>query len=526
MIEDAGAYREAFVREARASLEQMNAALLKAERAPEQGEPLKEALRAVHTLKGMAGMMGLEGAAALCHALEDALEAARQGRLDVSKYGDLFFGAFDRLAEAVGAVEKGAPEPALGAAVSELRSAAAGLRGPLEGRAPEPRAALGRVEQLPVRVERLDRLMSLVEELLVAKMRFDPLKEDLASPELSAAVDSLGRTVAELQYQVTKARMVPIRLVIGRFQRMVRDLAREQGKESLLVHEGEDVELDRAIHDEVAEALVHLLRNAVDHGIEPPAERLRGGKPPAGTIRVKAERTKSWAVLSVSDDGRGLDLEAIRRAGESRGVLRPGAAKEEVLRAVLSGLSTRREATAVSGRGLGLEISGRKLRALGGGLSVSSEPGKGTTFRLEVPLTLAILRALLVDVGGRSYGVPLASVARIVSVAEAQVKPVLGSEAVVVDGQEVGVLRLRTLFGLPAGGQERFPLVVLGSGERRLGLAADSLSATRELVLKPLSPVLREGGPFAGSAVIGAGEAILVLDVAELLRRRPLEVAA
>lgn len=527
MTQDADAYREAFVREARENLERMNAALLEAERSPGSLEPLREAIRAVHTLKGMAGMMRLEGVATLCHALEDALEAARRGELDVAAGADPLFEAFDRLADAVAAVERGAPEPELGPAVSALRAAVAGEPAPAPGPPAEQPIRPGRLEQLPVKVERLDRLMNLVEELLVAKMRFDPLRAALASPELSAAVDSLGRLVAELQYQVLRARMVPIGLVVGRFQRMVRDLAREQGKEVRLLQEGGDVELDRAMHDELAEALVHLLRNAIDHGIEKPAERVRRGKPPAGTIRVEAERSKDSAALIISDDGEGLDLEAIRRAGESRGLLQPGAGVTEVLAALLSGLSTRPRATAVSGRGLGLEIAASRLRDIGGSLSASSERGKATTFRLEVPLTLAILRSLLVEAGGGTYGLPLNSVARIVSVPESRVRRVLGREAVVIGAREVPLLRLGRLLRRPAAGPDRFPVVVLAAGERRLGLAVDALVSTQELVLKPLSRVLRESGPFAGSAIIGAGEAILVLDVAELLRAPgTLEAAA
>lgn len=509
--------RELFFTEAKANLSAIESGLIEAERRPGDAGSLDTAFRAAHNLKGMAGMMELAGLASACHDLEDALDAVRRGRLPMSEAADVLLRGVDALAAAVDAAGRGEPEPDLAPLGRELRALA-------QGRAPAPSPPSGgapappRIEGVEVRQQRLDRLMNLAEELYVTKIRLDALRPRFIIPEAPPLVDLLGRLITELQYQVTQARLVPLGVVFGRFRRMTRDLAKSQGKDVDVELAGGDLELDRRVAEELGEGLVHLLRNAVDHGIETPAARAAAGKPARGTVRVAASKAKDYALVEVEDDGAGLDLDAIRREAEARGLLAPGASREEVLRAATMGLSTRTEATPVSGRGLGLDIVKRKVEGLGGTLAVRSEPGRGTRLSLQVPLSLAIVKGLLVEVAGRLYALPLAGIERIATLGGGDVKRTLGRETMVMHGEDVPLLRLRELFGAPPAGPRRLSVVIAGRRPERIGLVVDALVATQDIVLKPLDPLLRGATRFSGSTISGAGEPVLVLDVPALLQ--------
>lgn len=527
MTPDQEQYKETFLAEARANLDEMTAALLAAEGAADKSEPLNRLFRSTHTLKGMAAMMRYPRMVELCHSLEDVLEALRARRLSLAGSADVLLLSLDWLVEMLSAVAKGQAEPEVTSLIGALGALASQGRAekPVAAYA-QPPAAAARSETLPVRVERLDLLMNLAEELLVARLRFDQLRETLRHPDFSAAVDTLDRLASELQYHVTAARMVPLGLIFNRFPRLIRDIAKQQRKEVLFIHEGGDIEVDRVVSDEINEALVHLLRNAVDHGVETPKEREEKGKPRQGTVRLMASRTRDAAVIEIDDDGAGLDLGAIRRVGEKRGLLKPGASDEEAVKTVFSGLSTAAQATPVSGRGLGLDIVRRKTEALGGKVSVASRPGRGATFRLEVPLSVAILKCLFVQAAGKSYAIPMSNIERIVSLPAKSISSALGRAAAVIGGDQAALLSLPELFGAPPAAAGRCPTVIVRRGTVRLGLLVDALVSTQEIVLKPLSPLLREARFFAGSAIVGTGEAVLVLDVAGLFAYSEAEPVA
>jgi len=359
--------------------------------------------------------------------------------------------------------------------------------------------------------------MNLAEELLINKMRLDRAKERLQDTELSAAVDTLERLVTDVQYNVMQSRMVPIGFIFNRFPRMVRDLAKDQKKEVNLEMQGSDIELDRAVIDEIGESLVHLLRNAVDHGIETPEARKKAGKPSLGTISLTASRTKDFAVIEVSDDGEGLDFEAIKNTAAKRRILSLEATKEEVLDSIFSGVSTTREVTAVSGRGFGLNIAKNKIESLGGTIKVASELKLGTTFTIEIPLTLAIIKTLFVEVGGKLYAIPLANVERLIAVNKEDIKGMLNFEAVILNEEDIPITRLDVLFDVPSLALERQPIAIIKRGEEKLGLAVDAFASTQEIVIKPLNRLVRENKYFSGSTIIGSGEAVLILDVANLV---------
>jgi two-component system chemotaxis sensor kinase CheA len=368
-----------------------------------------------------------------------------------------------------------------------------------------------------VKTELLDTLMRLSEELLIGQMRIEKVRETVDIPELSAAVDSLGRVITDLQYNVMQSRMVPLAYVFERYPRMVRDIAKREQKEVDLKMEGMDIELDRTVVDEIGECLVHLLRNAIDHGIETPAERKKSGKPAMGTIRLSAKRARDFSIIEVSDDGAGLDLSQIKDTAVKKGLVAAKATKEELIDAIFFGASTTKEVSEVSGRGFGLNIVKKRIESLGGSVTVTTEPKKGTTFMMEVPLSLAIIETLFVGVGGATYAIPVASIERLITVDKKNVMGMIDNEAVILNGESIPVTRLDLLFNVQSSVLDKQPIVIVRRAQDRLGLAVDSLMETQEIVIKPLHALARRNKYLSGSTIIGSGEVVSILDVGNLL---------
>lgn len=520
---DMSKHKEAFLVEAREHVAAMNAALLKLEEYPGDSSASHDILRATHTLKSMAAAMDYTHMAELCHVMEDLLIAIRDAPVRVHACANVLFGSFDHLEAILRAISNNEPEPDGMVFIEKLRVLVdkdlkhAVLENPNIDLKDRPTASiLEPIHTVSVSVDKLDVLLNLAEEMLVSRMRLVRIKDKLANPELSASVESIGRLITDLQYNVMQARTVPIGFVFGRFRRMVRDLAQLQGKEVELVLEGNDIELDRGMIDEVSECLVHLLRNAVDHGIEAPEERLQKNKPRGGKIKLTVNRTKESALIFIEDDGVGLDLEAIKRAGVQRGTLGLDASTEEIIQAIFLGVSTTEQVTAVSGRGMGLNIAKKKIETIGGAVRVESEPSRGTRFTIEIPLTLAVIKTLFVMVSGKTYAIPVGNIERLVTINHTDLKSALGHEMVVIERQEIPIARLDALFGCNPTRRERQALVIVRKGDARVGVAVDALMATEEVVIKPLSRLFRQNRFFAGSALIGSGEVALVLDVGHL----------
>lgn len=517
MVENIDKYKDVFLSEAKEYLETMNKYLLKLEKKPHDVKLANEIFRASHTLKSMATTMNYDRTARLCHAMEDILAAIQKKKIKAEKCVDILFECFDTLELILKEIGKGGEELATDGLVQKLNNLTLDKSEISDAELAVRPETIEKIQSIEVKVERLDRLMNLVEELLVSKMRLDKIQEGLGEPDLSAAVDSLGRLVADVQYNVMQSRMVPIGFVFNRFPRMIRDLAKQEKKQVDLQMEGSEMELDRSVIDELGEPLVHLLRNAVDHGIETPTERKRIGKSSQGNIKLTARRARSLAIITVEDDGAGLDWQKLKSVAIERGILWPGATREEVVNSLFSGVSTTKEATAVSGRGLGMSIVKEKVGSLGGAVKVESRPGEGTRFTLELPLTLAIIKTLFVGVAGRIYAIPVANIERLVAVNKEQIKGMFDYEAIVLEGEDIPLIRLSALFGAPSLSLEKQSIVVLGKGAEKVGLAVDALMSTQEIVTKPLDRLVRENKYFAGSAIIGSGEVVLVLDVASLV---------
>ena len=515
---------EVFLAESRQHLELMDQALLALEKNPERTELLRQCLVSLHTLKGIAGTANWKEMESLAHALEDVFDAIKNKKCVLGDSVDILFQGFDILGSSLRALGKSDKELATKTLVERLENLAAGGKQTKSPSSTEhqPNQSIERMQIVPVKVERLDLLMNLAEELLTTRLRLEQIKESLDNPELTATVENLGRLVTEIQFNVMQSRMVPIGSVFNLFNRMVRDLSKQRGKQVNLEMEGSDIELDRTVVDEIGESLVHLIRNALDHGLETPEQRKQSGKPPSGTIWLTASRSKELAIVEVKDDGAGLDLEAIKKAGVAHGILRPDATKVEVAESIFAGVSTTEKVTKISGRGIGLDIVKKKIESLGGSVKVTSEPKRGTTFTLEIPLTLAIIRTLFVEVGGQKYAVPAAAIERLVTVSRQEIKGMLEYEAVVLEGEEIPLTRLGELLNAPKTLEESQPIVVIKRGEEKFGLIVDALLSTQEIVIKPLNRLIRQNNYFAGSSIIGSGEVVLILDIANLVITKSL----
>lgn len=391
----------------------------------------------------------------------------------------------------------------------------------------------GAESTLRVDAARVDTLLNLVGELIIGKSMLQQtlgefgrrFPKDILRGRLSDALSFQTRVLTELQKSVMKIRMVPVEQLFRRAPRVVRDIARMRGREVQLKISGEDTDLDKSILDVLAEPLNHLIRNAVDHGIEPPAERTAAGKPPQGTIHLKAFHQGNQVVIEVSDDGRGIDRAKVRaKALEQRIVSAERLAKmsdTEALELIFHpGLTTAEEVTSVSGRGVGMDVAKTVLERLKGTVQVETRSGQGTTFYLKVPLTLAIINALLFRVGEQVYAAPLASVVEITRNREQEIHEVDQHEVIQLRGEVLTLVRLGRLQ--PAngnGGARKLFTIVIRLGERKFGLLVDKVVGEEELVIKAIGDQLVATDLVSGASILGDGTVVLILNLAAVISR-------
>ncbi len=383
-------------------------------------------------------------------------------------------------------------------------------------------APSARSGQIRVDRRRLDALMSQVGELVVARNRLLELAQLDPGGELEALGARISRLVSDLQAEIIEARMTPVWQVFDRFPRAVRDLARQLGKQVRFEMEGEGIELDRAILDELGDPLLHLLRNAVDHGLESPDERQRHGKAAEGRLVLSAAREHSTVAIRIQDDGRGIDRRAILAKAKREGVVGPEVETltDDLLLKVLGrpGFSTADRVSNVSGRGVGIDVVLTRVRAHGGAVEISSSPGAGTTFTLRLPLTLAILRVLTARVGSERYLVPLSYVAETVEFDVQPATEVNGREAIVLRDRIIPTVHLRALLGVDGGEiPPRRPGLVLEVGDRRSAVVVDSLMGQSEVVVEAFDAPKGTAPLFSGATILADGTPALILDAAALV---------
>ncbi len=393
-------------------------------------------------------------------------------------------------------------------------------------------ARLNFTKSVRISVERLDTLMNLVGELVTDRTRLIQIQEMLrVQYGKNGTVGALGdmaahfdRVVDQLQEEVMEARMLPIANLFSKFPRLVRDVARASGKQVNLVIEGENTELDRSVIEVIGDPLIHLLRNAVDHGIESPQERIAAGKPPTGAILLAAAHEEGHVVITVRDDGRGIDQERIRQSAVSRGLLSEEDAAQLDDDAVISlifqpNLSTAGQVTGVSGRGVGLDVVRTNVKRLGGAVVVESEVGRGTTFRVTLPLTLAIVQAMMVALGDDVYAIPLASIIETLYLADALTGSVKGKPVIQWRDRVLPLVHLRRFFNRgdedPVSGKQA--VVTVAWGKLQVALIVDRLIGKQEIVVKSLGPFIGNVPALSGCTILGDGRVALIVDISGLI---------
>ncbi|PEQ13422.1 chemotaxis protein CheA [Novosphingobium sp. PC22D] len=406
-----------------------------------------------------------------------------------------------------------------------------------------PAAGVGQDGVAPairVSAERLDELMDRVGELVTAQARLSQLANIFKDPSLSALAEDFERLTSGMRETTMEIRMVPIGTIFGRFRRLVHDLSCELGKDIALDMDGEDTELDKTVIERLADPMVHLIRNACDHGLETTAQRLTAGKGGQGTIRLQAACSGTEVRVIISDDGAGLDVARIRARAIEAGIIPADRemSEEEVHQLIFEpGFSTAREVTALSGRGVGMDVVKRTIEALHGHITVSSRPAEGTRICLHLPLTLAIIDGILVRVGDGKFTIPLTAVEECVELDDNIAETERGRSFLNIRGTLVPYIRLRQLFGTRAPADPYPKVVIISSGENRVGLVVDQILGNSQTVIKQLSRLHARAGAFSGATVLGDGAVALILDPSALVsrgkveageadRKRPAELAA
>ena len=534
---DREALVQAFLTESGEVLAAMEQELLALEANPDDEERLNSLFRAAHTIKGSSSLVAFDAVRDLAHHLEGLLERLRSKilRADPGLVTTLLRGV-DLLRSTIEASAAGSPlaTSALEVFHEELRNAESARQAVQQAASPAqpstsshielpgaPRASPG-ARTLRVDVSKLDRMLNLSGEIAISRGRLTDMLErrtSLTVDELLEAHREADRLYLDLQDLVMKARMVPLGPSFQQHLRTVRDLAAAERKQVRLVLEGEDVEVDTSVVEHIRDPLTHMIRNAVDHGIELPEERVAHGKDTCGTLSLRAFHEGGLVVIQVADDGGGLDRERILRRGVEKGLLAEGAplTDEEIFGLIFEpGFSTSEQVTDVSGRGVGMDVVRRNVEALRGSVSVASEPGRGTTITLRFPLTLAIIQGFRVSVAGIVYILPLDSVVECMELPEGAERGRCG--VLDVRGQPLPFLRLREQFGLSGDPPARENVVLVQHAGASVGLAVDALLGESQTVIKPLGRMFQGVRGISGSAILGDGRVALIVDVPGLLR--------
>jgi two-component system chemotaxis sensor kinase CheA len=554
-----------YLEDARGHLDALDHCLLTIEREGLESDAIAAVLGPLHTLKGNSGMMGFSGIKDYVHRLEDVFAKVSEGgvRLEAAVFDKLFAGA-SALRDAVeqackektevrglvperqtldkllsgepGPAPKAAPGAAAAAvSVPSAPAPAASVIAPAvedkverHGKA-DAQYVAARSNMVRVDFAQLDHLLNLVGELVIYRTKLQQMGREMAvalggrdaGRELLDAVQQVAGVSTQLQETVMDIRMLPVRHVFDRFPRMVRDLARSMGKDVELILEGEATRVDKAIIDEIGEPLVHLIRNSIDHGIETPQVRVARGKTPTGTILLSATQESNHVVITIMDDGAGIDAGQVRKKAVERGLLKGGEnlSDREVVQLIFSqGFSTAQTITEISGRGVGLDVVLKSIERLNGLVEVETVPGVGTKFIIQLPLTLAIISALLVEVSDRTYAVPLAAVVESIKFHKDDIHKINGRDALRIRDRIVPLVSLARLFALrESAATDRHYAVVLGRGDKRVGVVVDRLKGQQEVVIKALDSTV-SGAAFAvaGATIMGDGRVVLILDVAAL----------
>ena len=543
-----------FIAEAGEQIEAVGSQLVQFEQDPTDARIIASIFRLVHSIKGTCGFLGLDRLANLAHAAETLISQLREGAPATSGRVSLILSAIDRIRFMLAEIEKASVEPE--GSDDDLLTAINSEVGPIDERhtlesealdslptAAEPTEVLSALaswsESAPsqasapstirVSVGTLERMMALVSELVLTRNQLLEITRHAEDEQLKAPLQRLSSLTTDLQDNVMRARMQPIGRLFSNLPRLVRELSAELGKKIALVTEGSDTELDRQLIELLRDPLTHMIRNCADHAIEPPAARRAAGKMEAGTVRVGASHQAGHIVIEISDDGRGLDVDAIRRKALANGLASEAEldlmTNEAVCRFIFApGFSTAAAVTSVSGRGVGMDVVRENIEAIGGSIGLTSNWGRGTTFSLKIPLTLAIAPALIVESRGHRFALPQHSVVEAVGVHSeaARIENVQGALVLQLREHVLPIADLGQLLGLdprPLRPGVEPLVVVMRVGSMDFGLIVDAVSDVQEIVVKPLASSLSQLTMFSGNTILGDGAVVLILDPPGVARR-------
>ncbi|WP_066507369.1 chemotaxis protein CheA [Abyssisolibacter fermentans] len=370
-----------------------------------------------------------------------------------------------------------------------------------------------------VDIDRLDNLMNLVSELIIIKTRMEDIGDSNNNQNMNEAIEYLERITTNLHDAVMKVRMVPIERVFNRFPRMVRDLSKDLNKTIKLIMSGEETEVDRTVIDEIGDPLIHLIRNAIDHGIEKPNIRTKNGKPDFGTINLRSYPDGNNVVIEVQDDGDGIDNEKVKQKAISRGILNETTAAtlsdDEICEYIFKpGFSTSETVTDVSGRGVGLDVVKSKIESIGGIVEIDSTRGEGSKFTIRIPLSLAIIQALMIKLKDEIYAIPLSSIKEISPISSSNIQKIHDQEVILFRGKTLPLIRLRNILGLEEkNDSEELITVIVKKGDKEAGLIVDDLIGQQEIVIKSLGKYLSGIKYMTGATILGNGNISLILDI-------------
>lgn len=373
-------------------------------------------------------------------------------------------------------------------------------------------------QSVRVDLERIDKLMNMVSEIVIYRTRLEQIVLDNKSQELSETLEQIGRTTSELQDLVMKIRMLPLETVFNRFPRMIRDISVELNKEINFVIEGAETELDRTVIDEIGEPLIHLLRNAADHGVESKEERIAAGKNPVGTVKLIAYQEGTKALIKVVDDGAGINVAKVKAKAEKMGIPTEGLSDNDIKNLIFAqGFSTNEVVTDISGRGVGMDVVKTKIAALGGTVDLVSEEGKGSSFIIRLPLTLQIIQALLVKVGAETLAISLGFIDRVIDYNEDKIKSTNGKEVIIYRDKVIPLLRLNERLDIEVAESNKKYVIIVNVGDKTVGLLVDSLLGQQEIVIKELGNTLKDLDEYIGATILGNGLVTLILDVGAIV---------
>jgi two-component system chemotaxis sensor kinase CheA len=551
-------YKQLFLSEAEEILNASNNVLVKLEKEPSNTDLLNDLFRQSHTLKSMAQSMGYEEIAGLTHSMEATLSLLRAETLTAEKPTvDLLFRSLDALGELIEAVKEGKEKKVEVAHLAERfeeisSSVNKGERKPSaemrkssshdKGEHAPKGEKHGEVQAIRIPLAKLDNLMDIAGELSINKIRLVQAAQAVENTSLEEAVGQISRLTSQLQDQMMQIRLVPLEYIFTPYPRLVRDMAANQHKEVDLIVEGGEIGLDRSIQDEINEPLLHLLKNAVTHGIEETEEREKRGKQRRGKIKLTAKRDRNFVLIELSDDGRGIEINEIKNTALKSGIItKEGLSalspKELVTLITYPGFSRAKKVTEAAGRGVGLNASRIKVESLGGTLNIDTEPNQGTVFSIKLPLTMAIVQALLVDIENEAYCIPLSYIAETIRVLPEEIKAIEHNEMISYRDTVLPLVRLRDRLGFE--GKERqttkeretvhhsgrierssiiphISLVVVEAGSKKAGLVVDSLLGQQDVVVKPLTGILSAMKNISGATILGTGKVALIVDVPSL----------